>query len=76
MQKQDLIPAQSNRLNRLVQIIAHTEEVFGSQEKAQLWLNEQNRALQMATPLSLLDTDEGVHRVEDLLIRIEHGVFS
>ena len=71
-----LSPVESDRLYRLARIIARTEEVFGSREKARLWLKEQNRALQMATPLSLLDTDEGVRRVEDVLIRIEHGVFS
>ncbi|MGH9845548.1 MAG: antitoxin Xre/MbcA/ParS toxin-binding domain-containing protein [Blastocatellia bacterium] len=44
--------------------------------KASLWLQEPNRALGLQTPLSLLDTDEGARRVEDVLIRIEHGVFS
>ncbi len=71
-----LSPVESDRLHRLARIIARTEEVFGSREKSRLWLKEPNRALQMQTPLSLLDTDEGTHRVEDVLIRIEHGVFS
>ncbi len=57
-------------------IIARLEEVFGSREKSEVWLNEPNRALNMQTPLDLLDTDEGAKQVEDVLIRIEHGVFS
>lgn len=76
MAKNQLSPVESDRLYRLARIIARTEEVFGSQEKASLWLKEPNRALGLQTPLSLLDTDEGARRVEDVLIRIEHGVFS
>jgi putative toxin-antitoxin system antitoxin component (TIGR02293 family) len=71
-----LSPVESDRLYRLARIIARTEEVFGSRDKARLWLKEPNRALRLQTPLSLLDTDEGTRRVEDVLIRIEHGVFS
>jgi putative toxin-antitoxin system antitoxin component (TIGR02293 family) len=57
-------------------IIARVEEVFGSREKAEIWLNEPNRALNLQRPLDLLDTDEGAKQVEEVLIRIEHGVFS
>ncbi|HWQ36755.1 MAG TPA: antitoxin Xre/MbcA/ParS toxin-binding domain-containing protein [Blastocatellia bacterium] len=71
-----LSPVESDRLYRLARIIARTEEVFGTREKAGIWLREPNRALGMQTPLALLDTDEGTRRVEDVLIRIEHGVFS
>ncbi len=71
-----LDPVESDRLYRLARTIARMEEVFGSREKAEIWLKEPNRALGMQTPLDLLDTDEGAKRVEDVLIRIEHGVFS
>jgi putative toxin-antitoxin system antitoxin component (TIGR02293 family) len=71
-----LSPVESDRLHRLARIIARTEEVLGSREKSRIWIKEPNRALQLQTPLSLLDTDEGTRRVEDVLIRIEHGVFS
>jgi putative toxin-antitoxin system antitoxin component (TIGR02293 family) len=67
---------ESDRLYRLARMIARTEETFGSRAKAGLWLKEPNRALGMQAPLSLLDTDEGAKRVEDVLIRVEHGVFS
>jgi putative toxin-antitoxin system antitoxin component (TIGR02293 family) len=71
-----LDPVESDRLYRLARTIARMEEVFGSREKAEIWLKEPNRALGMQTPLDLLDTDEGAKRVEDVLIRIGHGVFS
>ena len=71
-----LSPTESDRLYRLARIIMRAEEVFQSREKARLWLKEPNRAMGLQTPLALLDTDEGARRVEDVLIRIEHGVFS
>jgi putative toxin-antitoxin system antitoxin component (TIGR02293 family) len=67
---------ESDRLYRLARTIARMEEILGSREKAEVWLREPNRVLGMQTPLDLLDTDEGAKRVEDVLIRIEHGVFS
>jgi putative toxin-antitoxin system antitoxin component (TIGR02293 family) len=76
MASNQLSPVESDRLYRLARIIARTEEVFRSREKASRWLQEPNRALGLQMPLSLLDTDEGARRVEDVLIRIEHGVFS
>jgi len=57
-------------------VIDRVEEVFGSREKAEIWLREPNCALNMQPPLDLLDTDEGAKQVEDVLTRIEHGVFS
>lgn len=71
-----LRPADSDRLFRLIRIIAETADVLGSEEKASRWLQAPNRALGGQTPLSLLDTDPGAQQVEEVLGRIEHGVFS
>lgn len=71
-----LRPADSDRLFRLVRILAETADVLGSEEKASRWLQSPNRALGGQTPLSLLDTDPGAQQVEEVLGRIEHGVFS
>lgn len=57
-------------------VIAKAVEVFGSQEKAQAWLDRPNRALAGATPRSLFGTLEGREHVLTLLGRIEHGVYS
>jgi putative toxin-antitoxin system antitoxin component (TIGR02293 family) len=61
---------------RLADIAAHAVLVLGSVEKARQWLTAENRALGCVAPISLLDTDVGVRAVEDVLHRIEHGVFS
>lgn len=71
------LPAdESDRLFRLARIGSEAAGVLGSEEKAARWLHERNRALGGETPLALLDTEIGAKRVEDILGRIEHGVFS
>jgi putative toxin-antitoxin system antitoxin component (TIGR02293 family) len=69
-------PVESDRLYRLARVACMAIQVLGSHEKAGHWLERPNRALGGATPLSLLDTDIGVHQVEAVLGRIEHGIFS
>ncbi len=67
---------ESDRLVRLGRIAALAEEMLGSREKAAVWLHQPNRALGNIAPLRHLDTDPGAREVEDLLIRIAHGVYS
>jgi putative toxin-antitoxin system antitoxin component (TIGR02293 family) len=70
----NLTPEQSDRLVRVARVLAAAEETFGSQEKAGAWLRRPTRALTGASPLNLLDTDEGAREVETLLGRIGHGI--
>lgn len=67
---------ESDRLYRVARIAARAFATFGSHEKARQWLHRPNRALVGQTPFSLLDTDLGVGRIDEVLGRIEHGVFS
>ena len=71
---QPLDPAESDRLLRLVRVVAAAEDTFGDPEKAFAWLNRENRALDGLTPLALADTDLGARSVETLLGRIGHGI--
>ncbi len=71
-----LEPGESDRLFRLARLAARGVEVLGSAEKVARWLKAANRALGGRTPLALCDTDLGVRQVEQVLGRIEHGVFS
>jgi putative toxin-antitoxin system antitoxin component (TIGR02293 family) len=75
-QQQRLSSAESDRLFRLTRILVHAAEVLGDRDKVVIWLRRPNRALDGATPLSLLDTDIGATEVDHVLGRIEHGVFS
>ncbi len=48
-------------------------ELFGTEEKACVWLTRPHSALKKATPLSRLGTKTGNARVERLLTRIQQG---
>jgi putative toxin-antitoxin system antitoxin component (TIGR02293 family) len=69
-----LTPDQSDRLMRVVRIIAAAENTFGSLDKAYRWLRRPTTALEDDAPLELLDTSEGGRQVERLLARIDHGL--
>jgi putative toxin-antitoxin system antitoxin component (TIGR02293 family) len=74
--EQRLRADESDRLFRLGRIAALAQELLGSREKASRWLHRPNRALGGVIPLHHLDTDLGARQVEDLLLRIAHGVYS
>lgn len=71
-----LSPIESDRLYRVARITHHASEVLGSLPKARTWLQQQNRALGGKTPVSQLDTEIGERQVEELLNRVNYGVFS
>ena len=71
-----LRPDESDRLVRVARIGAIAEGVLGSEQKAAAWLRESNRALGGIAPLEILDTDIGIKQVEEILGRIEYGVYS
>lgn len=51
-------------------------EIFGGMETAIQWLKEPNRAINNERPIDLLNDDMGRKIIEDLLGRIEHGVYE
>ncbi len=58
-----------------IEITARAIEILGTREKAIRWLNAPVRALGNRTPVSLLDSAEGIARVGEVLGQIEHGVW-
>ena len=75
-ENQPLDSIESDRLYRLARIIARSVEVFEDADTAKNWLKRPNRALAGVIPLELLDTDIGTQQVDNLLTRIEYGVYS
>lgn len=69
-----LTAEQSDRLLRVVRILALTDETFARRDKAAAWLRRPSTALAGERPLDLLDTDDGARQVETLLGRIAHGI--
>jgi putative toxin-antitoxin system antitoxin component (TIGR02293 family) len=71
-----LTPALGDRLYRMARLVAFAEEVFEDRARARDWLRQPQRGLGSRTPLALMRTEAGAREVEDLLGRIEYGVFS
>jgi putative toxin-antitoxin system antitoxin component (TIGR02293 family) len=67
---------ESDRLVRLGRIGALAEEILGNPVRAGRWLREPSPALGDTPPIRWLDTDIGAKEVEEVLIRIAHGVHS
>jgi putative toxin-antitoxin system antitoxin component (TIGR02293 family) len=61
---------------KLAQIVRLANQVFGNPEKSRKWLNSPKRALDGRSPIEMLDSAEGVRRVEELLGRLDEGFFG
>lgn len=70
----NLTPEQSDRISRLLRIVAETEETFGDKAKAHAWLRRPTALLDGESPLDRLDTDIGTRQVEAMLGRIAYGL--
>jgi putative toxin-antitoxin system antitoxin component (TIGR02293 family) len=72
-----LQPDESDRALRASRLFGRTLELFdGDAATARAWLSEAQPALGGAVPLSVARTEIGEREVEDLIGRLEHGVFS
>jgi putative toxin-antitoxin system antitoxin component (TIGR02293 family) len=71
-----LNPQESDRLYRVARTVSQAVEVLGSIDKARVWLKTPNRSLGCEMPLDLLDTDIGTREVEEVLLRLNYGIFS
>ena len=68
--------ATSERLLLLSQLATYGASVFQDQGKFNRWLRRPLRLLGERSPLDLLDSLTGIQLVDDILGRIEYGVFS
>lgn len=71
-----LAPVESEKLFRLAELYQRAVEVVGGQEEAKRWFGGPKKALGGRTPLDYMVSDLGAREVENLLGRIEHGVFA
>lgn len=68
--------AESDRVVRFAKLMGKAIEVMESEENARQWLTAPQFGLGGAVPLEYAETEVGAREVEDLLGRIEHGVYS
>lgn len=66
----------SSHVIEIAKVAEHAIEVFEDQTKAAKWLNTPNRALNNMKPVELFSTYTGIGMVDDVLGRIEHGIYS
>jgi len=72
-----LAPEESERLLRIANLYEKSLELFeGDRQAAVSWLSSPNKDLGHQTPLAYAKTEIGAREVEDLIGRLEHGVFS
>ena len=68
-------PDESERVFRLARLYEKALGVFNDTLAAQKWFNSPVKGLGNKTPLEYADTEVGTREVEDMLGRIEDGVF-
>lgn len=68
--------AESDRVVRFARLMGKAIEVMESEENARQWLAAPQYGLSGAVPLEYAETEVGAREVEDLLGRIENGVYS
>lgn len=68
--------AVSDRVVRFARLMGKAVEVMESEDNARRWLNSPQVGLGGAVPLAFAATEVGAREVEDLLGRIEYGVYS
>jgi len=69
-------PEESDRVLRYARLMGKAVEVMEGEEAARRWLTSPQVGLGGAVPLDYAETEVGAREVEDLLGRIEYGVYS
>ena len=67
---------ESEKLVRYQRLLKKAEDVFGGGDSAREWLTNPQAGLGDAVPLDFAKTEIGAREVENLLGRIEYGVYS
>jgi len=72
-----LTASESDRLVSISRLLTLAVDLFeGDGSKAFAWFLKPNRALGGMTPLAMATTETGAREVENLIGRLEHGVFT
>ena len=70
-----LTTTESEHIVRFARLFGQTLEVFEDEDATRDWLKTDNPGTAGESPLSYADTEFGAREVENLLGRIDHGVF-
>lgn len=75
-ESQRLTHDESDRAMRMARVVALAQEILGAEDKAARWMVAPNRALGGDRPFDRLDTELGVRSAEEILLRIQYGMYS
>jgi putative toxin-antitoxin system antitoxin component (TIGR02293 family) len=67
---------ESDKVIRFARLLEHATNVFGDVDKARAWLKHPQYGLGGAIPLDYAETEIGAREVDNLLGRIDYGVYS
>lgn len=67
---------QSGRAWRFAELLTRAEDVLGASDEAQRWMLTPAMALEGRRPIDLISTQVGHALVDDLLTRMDYGVYS
>jgi putative toxin-antitoxin system antitoxin component (TIGR02293 family) len=71
-----LSPDESDKVLRFARLLEHATDVFGDIDKGRAWLKHPQYGLGGAVPLDYAETEIGAREVDNLLGRIDYGVYS
>src|SRR5213596_2475673 len=71
-----LSPDESDKVIRYSRLVRQAADFFGDIEKARAWLKHPQYGLGGAVPLDYAETEIGAREVDNLLGRIDYGVYS
>jgi putative toxin-antitoxin system antitoxin component (TIGR02293 family) len=74
--KEPLTVDETDKALRLQRIASQAERVFGDADKAHRWLRRPQHALGNDAPIAFLASETGARLIEDILVRIDHGIFA
>jgi putative toxin-antitoxin system antitoxin component (TIGR02293 family) len=67
---------QSEKIVQVTLLIRYGRDVFGDENKFNLWLNTENLSIASVKPKELLDSSFGIDLLKDELTRIENGILA
>ena len=74
--RQNLTLDEADGIARLLRVVAAARKLFENDDRADQWLRSPNPALSGAVPIRLARTDVGGRAVEQVLGRLEYGIYS
>jgi putative toxin-antitoxin system antitoxin component (TIGR02293 family) len=74
--KERLSRQESDKAIRTARVLAQAQLIFGSLDKALLWMRQEKQRFGGRTPLDLLSTEAGGRLVEEMLYQIDEGMFA